>query len=92
MVWVLSHLNDDYLVVVIAYSQVIFNACRIFKHDVHSKHLDQDIGLSIHLVDNSHQLFVAPVLNSSKIVAPEGCDLNRIFDEYDKTLDVLLDL
>lgn len=88
----LSHLNDDYVVVVIAYSQVIFNACRIFKHDVHSKHLDQDVDLSIHVVDNSHQLFVAPVLNSGKIVAPQGCDIDGIFDEYDKALNSLLDL
>lgn len=89
----LSHIKqDDYVVAVIAYSQVIFNACRVFKHDMHIEYPDHDVKLNIHVVDNSDELFEAQVLNSGKIIAPIGCDLDGVFDEYDRTLDILLDL
>lgn len=83
--------NSD-IVIVIAYSEVIFNACRVFLHDAKKYDKRVPVELTLHVVDSDSNIFTACVYSTGKITAPEGCDLEGVFDCYDMTLDRLLDI
>ena len=83
---------DSEVTVIITYSEVIFNACRVFLHDAKKYDNRVPVELNLHVVDSESELFAARVTSIGKIIAPEGCNLEGIFDCYDRALDRMLDL
>lgn len=88
----ISDSADSSVVVIIAYSEVIFNACRVFLHDAASFGPRIPVNLTLHVVDDESELFAAQVTSIGKICAPKECDLRGVFDCYDSALDRLLDI
>ena len=83
---------DSEVVVIITYFEVIFNACRVFLHDAKKHDNRVTVELNLHVVDSESELFAARVTSTGRIIAPEGCNLEGIFDCYDRALDRMLDL
>ena len=87
-----SGTSDSDAVVIITYSEVVFNACRVFLHDAKKYDKRIPVELNLHVVDEESELFTARVTSTGKMLAPEGCNLEGIFDCYDRALDRMLDL
>lgn len=84
---------DSEVTVIITYSEVIFNACRVFLHDAKKKYDNRvPVELTLHVVDGESESFTARVTSTGEIIAPEGCNLEGVFDCYDRALDRMLDL
>ena len=83
--------NSD-IVVIIAYSEVIFNACKVFLHDAKNFDKRVPVELSLHVVDLTSELFTARVTSTGSILAPEGCNLEGIFDCCDRARDIIFNI